>query len=238
MHPCVKLDRCSSSPLSSPRSGSSTRSTLPPSAPRCCSRSVRMRSATSRRSCSACSAPRRSAGLILVLGPGRALLAIASTPRPHIVHLVEVVAGVVVLVAAVVLWLKREGFARRLSTQSDRTRFSPLALGAVIIVAEFPTALPYFAALAAIVEARVSIPSQVLLVVVFNLCFCAPILILLGAVVAGGERGRAFARGGARSHSTLRRGHRSGAARIAGRGDPGGWPGRSARRLTAAGQCA
>jgi cytochrome c biogenesis protein CcdA len=134
------------------------------------------------------------AGLIIVLGPGRALLAIASTPRPHIVHLVEVVAGVVVLVAAVVLWLKREGFARRLSTHSDRTRFSPLALGAVIIVAELPTALPYFAALAAIVEARVSIPSQVLLVVVFNLCFCAPILILLGAVVAGGERGRAFAR--------------------------------------------
>ena len=32
-----------------------------------------------------------------------------------------------------------------------------------------------------------------LLVVVFNVCFCAPILILLGAVVAGGERGRAFA---------------------------------------------
>ena len=76
-------------------------------------------------------------GLILVLGPGRALLAIASTPRPHIVHLVEVVVGVMVLVAAVVLWLKREGFARRLSAQSDRTRFSPLALGAVIIVAEF-----------------------------------------------------------------------------------------------------
>ena len=80
---------------------------------------------------------------MLVLGPGRALLAIASTPRPHIVHLVEVVVGVVVLVAAVVLWLKREGFARRLSAHSDRTRFSPLALGAVIIVAEFPTALPY-----------------------------------------------------------------------------------------------
>ena len=81
-------------------------------------------------------------GLILVLGPGRALLAIASTPRPHIVHLVEVVVGVVVLVAAVVLWLKREGFARRLSAQSDRTRFSPLALGAVIIVAEFPDRTP------------------------------------------------------------------------------------------------
>ena len=102
-------------------------------------------------------------------------------------------AGVAVLVLAVVLWLKREGFARRLNAQSESTRFSPLALGAVIIVAEFPTALPYFAALAAIVEARVSIPSQVLLVVVFNVCFCLPIIVLLGAVVVGGERGRAFA---------------------------------------------
>jgi len=133
------------------------------------------------------------AGLILVLGPGRALLAIVSTPRPHIVHLVEVVAGAALLVASVVLWLKREGFARRLSAESKRTRFSPLALGAVIILAELPTAFPYFAALAAVVGARVSVPSQVLLVVVFNICFCAPILILLGAVVAGGERGRAFA---------------------------------------------
>jgi cytochrome c biogenesis protein CcdA len=132
-------------------------------------------------------------GLILVLGPGRALLAFVSTPRPHIVHLVEVVVGAAVLVASVALWLKRAGFARRLTAQSERTRFSPLALGAVIIVAEFPTAFPYFAALAAIVEARLSIPSQVLLVVVFNVCFCAPILILLAAVVAGGERGRAFA---------------------------------------------
>ena len=133
------------------------------------------------------------AGLILVLGPGRALLAIVSTPRPHIVHLVEVVAGAALLVASVVLWLKREGFPRRLSAESKRTRFSPLALGAVIILAELPTAFPYFAALAAVVGARVSVPSQVLLVVVFNICFCAPILILLGAVVAGGERGRAFA---------------------------------------------
>jgi cytochrome c biogenesis protein CcdA len=132
-------------------------------------------------------------GLILVLGPGRALLAIASTPRPHIEHLVEVVAGIAVVVLAVVLWLKREGFARRLNAHAESTRFSPLALGAVIIVAEFPTALPYFAALAAIVEARVSIPSQVLLVVVFNVCFCLPIIVLLGAVVVGGERGRSFA---------------------------------------------
>jgi hypothetical protein len=121
------------------------------------------------------------------------LLAIVSTPRPHIVHLVEVVVGAALLVASVALWVKREGFGRRLTAQAERTRFSPLALGAVIIVAEFPTAFPYFAALAAIVEARLSIPGQVLLVVVFNVCFCAPILILLAAVVAGGDRGRAFA---------------------------------------------
>jgi hypothetical protein len=131
-------------------------------------------------------------GLILVLGPGRALLAIASTPRPHVEHLAEVVVGIAVLVASVALWLNREGFARRLSAHPERMRFSPLALGAVIIVAEFPTAFPYFAALAAIVEARLPFPSQVLLVVLFNVCFCAPILILLGAVVVGGERGRVF----------------------------------------------
>jgi hypothetical protein len=95
----------------------------------------------------------------------------------------------------VALWSTRERFARRLSGDSGRTRFSPVALGAVIIVAEFPTAVRYFAALAAIVEARLPIASQVLLVVVFNVCFCTPILLLLGAVVAGGERGSSFTQG-------------------------------------------
>jgi Sap, sulfolipid-1-addressing protein len=134
-------------------------------------------------------------GFVLVLGPGRALLAIASTPRPHIVHWIELGVGAALVVAAAALWSKRERFARRLSGDSGPTRFSPLALGAVIIVAEFPTAVPYFAALAAIVEARLPIANQVLLVIVFNVCFCAPILLLLGAVVAGGERGRSFTQG-------------------------------------------
>lgn len=130
------------------------------------------------------------AGLVLVLGPGRALLAIAAKPRPHVVHLIEVAVGVVVLLVAGALWIRRERLAGGLA-ESLGDRFSPMALGAVIIVAELPTAFPYFAALAAIVESRQPIAAQVLLVVVFNLCFCAPILILLGAVIVGGERAQA-----------------------------------------------
>jgi len=132
-------------------------------------------------------------GLVLVFGPGRALLSVVSTPRPQIEHLVEVGVGAALVVLAIVLWFARERFARRLSFESGSTRFSPMALGAAIIAAEFPTAFPYFAALAAIVESRLPAVSQVVLVVVFNLCFCAPIIALLVLVVVGGERGRRLA---------------------------------------------
>jgi cytochrome c biogenesis protein CcdA len=133
-------------------------------------------------------------GLVLVFGPGRALLAVASTPRPHVVHLVEVAAGALLLAGAVVLLLARGALSRRFSADAKRARVSPLLLGAGIIVAEFPTAFPYFGALVAIIEGRRAALSEAALVIVFNLCFCAPLLVLLTVVVLGGDRDRAFTR--------------------------------------------
>ena len=60
---------------------------------------------------SASSPSRPLGGLVLVFGPGRALLAFVSHRAPHVVHLIEVAAGVLLLVAAAVLW--RDASARR-----------------------------------------------------------------------------------------------------------------------------
>src|SRR5204862_7112454 len=67
-------------------------------------------------------------GLLLVFGPGQALLAIVSHPRPRVVHAVEAGAGVVLLGVAVFLWLKRADVARRLAEQRVHRRRGALLL--------------------------------------------------------------------------------------------------------------
>ena len=128
-------------------------------------------------------------GLVLVFGPGRALLAIVSHPRPHIVHIVEAVAGVFLLGLAVFLWVKRGQLRARLSQQRAGTGGSALWIGAGIMATELPTALPYFAALIAITEGAHGVVAPLTLVLAYNIVFVAPLLALLALILVAGERG-------------------------------------------------
>lgn len=128
-------------------------------------------------------------GLVLVFGPGRALLAVVSHPRPHVVHLIEAAAGVLILIAAVVLWLVRARVARRLAEQRPRTGGSALVLGAGIMATELPTAFPYFGALVAVSEGAHSTSADIALVLAYNLVFIAPLLALLAILTVSGESG-------------------------------------------------
>jgi cytochrome c biogenesis protein CcdA len=132
-------------------------------------------------------------GLVLVFGPGQALLAIVSHPRPRIVHAVEAGAGLVLLAVAVFLWVKRADVARRLARQRVRRERGALLLGVAIMATELPTALPYFGTLVAIVEGAHSNLARLLLVGLYNIVFVAPLLVLLAVLAASGERGAAIA---------------------------------------------
>ena len=73
-------------------------------------------------------------------------------------------------------------------SNTDRLQRSSLVVGAGIAIVEFPTAIPYFAVIAAVVESGESIPTQIVLLVLFNVCFLLPLFLILGArVVAGGR---------------------------------------------------
>ena len=61
-------------------------------------------------------------------------------------------------------------------------------LGAGIILAELPTAFPYFAALAAIVGSSATLVGQLELVVLFNVAFVLPLLVILGVRTFAGPR--------------------------------------------------
>ena len=132
-------------------------------------------------------------GLVLVFGPGQALLAVVSHPRPRVQHLVEAAAGLLFLAAAVVLWLTRARFARRLAEQRPRLRGSALLLGAGIMATELPTAFPYFAALVAVTEGTRSTIASIGLVLAYNVVFVAPLLFVLAILTFGGEDGAAIA---------------------------------------------
>jgi cytochrome c biogenesis protein CcdA len=128
-------------------------------------------------------------GLALTFGPGQQLLTRITKPSPHTVHLIELAAGGAALPAAAFLWRARARFAARLAHSKEPSGRSALLLGAGIMAVELPTAIPYIAAIAAIVESGRSDMTQIVLVLLYNVAFVAPLLALLLVLELAGARG-------------------------------------------------
>lgn len=131
-------------------------------------------------------------GIVIALGPGQLLLSLVPHPGRHLSYVLEVVAGVAMLTAAAFLWGYRDRLGRReLSAEFTGDRGSSALLGATITAVELPTAFPYFAAIAAIVGSGYDIVRQVMLLVLFNICFIAPLLGIIATLeFAGPNAGR------------------------------------------------
>jgi cytochrome c biogenesis protein CcdA len=130
-------------------------------------------------------------GVLLALGPGKAVMDHVPHPGDHARHLIEIASGGLLVVVAVALWVKRATVAGHV-TNADRLHRSSLYLGAGIALVEFPTALPYFAVIAAVVDSGRGIPTQVVLLAIFNLCFVLPLLAIAGLRTLAGERAQAL----------------------------------------------
>jgi cytochrome c biogenesis protein CcdA len=128
------------------------------------------------------------AGIVLTIGPGRFLLSLVPHPRGTVRHVIELVAGVVLLVVAVALWLGRRSLARRELPMSGAGAGSALVAGASIAAVELPTAAPYFAVIAGIVASSANIPQQIGYVALYNVAFVLPLLAIVAVLIVGGER--------------------------------------------------
>ena len=134
-------------------------------------------------------------GLVIMLGPGQLLLSLVPKPDPTTKHIIELVAGAALIVIAVLLWSGRRGLGRRKPPVFSGDGRSGVMLGAGIAAVEFPTALPYFAAIAVIVGSDAAIPGQVVALLVYNAAFLAPIgAMLLTLVILGDAAKRPLAR--------------------------------------------
>ncbi len=136
-------------------------------------------------------------GVAIALGPGELVLALFPRPGRHLSYVLEIVAGVAMLTAAAFLWRYRDRLSQRQTNFEARMeRRSSLLLGATITAVELPTAFPYFAAIAAIVGSGLDIVRQVILLVLFNFCFIAPLLGIVATLTfAGANAERVLTKG-------------------------------------------
>lgn len=115
-------------------------------------------------------------GLAIALGPGQLLLSLVPHPDREDRYVLETVAGAALIVGAAFLWGYRHQLMRRKVPVPKSEGKSSAILGATITAVELPTAFPYFAAIAAIVGADLDAPRDLVLLLLFNLCFVLPLL--------------------------------------------------------------
>jgi cytochrome c biogenesis protein CcdA len=126
-------------------------------------------------------------GLVLVLGPGSFLVGLIPHPEETARHVIELVAGVALLVAAAALWLGRRRLVRRELPMQGGAGGSALAAGASIAVVELPTAVPYFAFAVAVIGSSATTPGKIALVGIYNVAFVAPLLLVALVLVIVGD---------------------------------------------------
>jgi cytochrome c biogenesis protein CcdA len=132
-------------------------------------------------------------GLVVVLGPGQLLLHLVPHPRKIVEYSLEVGVGAALIVGAILLWRYRSILAaRELFRAQEKQRRSSLLLGVGIMTVNLPVAFPYFAAIAAIVGSGRSLASQSACIILYSLCFVAPLLGIVGVLWLAPDRSEAL----------------------------------------------
>jgi cytochrome c biogenesis protein CcdA len=127
-------------------------------------------------------------GLVVLFALGRTLVARIAHPSAHTRHVLELSIGIVLLAAAAALWALRERLRARLGRPPSGGGRSSFFLGAGIMAIELPTAFPYFAAILATLGAVGGAAGQTVFIVLYNVVFVAPLLVLTAVVAATGHR--------------------------------------------------
>ena len=118
-------------------------------------------------------------GLVLVFGPGPALISTLHHVGRPVEHALEAAVGVLALGLALAAWRARDKTSDEPRARRIQTKSSAFALGAGIMAIELPTAFIYFGAISAILAAHRAAPVDVLLLATYNALFVAPLVMLI-----------------------------------------------------------
>ncbi len=127
-------------------------------------------------------------GAAIAVGAGQLIRPLLPHPHHHITSIIEIAVGSAMIAAAAMIWRHRTTLARRDPPDFDPQGKSSWVLGASITAVELPTAFPYFAAIAAIVGSDLGPVRDLVLLVLFNVCFVLPLLGILGVLTFAGDR--------------------------------------------------
>ena len=127
-------------------------------------------------------------GALVALGPGQLLLSLVPKPDAEDRHVIELIVGGAMLAVAALLWYHRERLAERSIPTPRANTNSSAILGATITAVELPTAFPYFAAIAAIVGSGLDPLRQLVLLVIFNVCFVLPLIGIAATLWLAGDQ--------------------------------------------------
>jgi len=131
-------------------------------------------------------------GLLIALGPGEIVLSLVPRPDHATTKVLEVMAGVALIIGGVLLWRYRKPLGHRRLPQVNTKGRAGWVLGASITAVELPTAFPYFGALTAVVGSGQNFGRQLLLVVIFNVCFILPLFAIWLLLQLGGDRATVY----------------------------------------------
>jgi cytochrome c biogenesis protein CcdA len=128
-------------------------------------------------------------GLALALGLGDLILSLVPKPGRTVKYALIACAGIVLIVGAAVVWIRREALVstQETSHQDEQHRAAAL-MGAGIAGIELLTAFPYFAAIAMIVGSGVSDVGKLSLLILYCVIYVLPLIVIAVVIAIMGER--------------------------------------------------
>jgi cytochrome c biogenesis protein CcdA len=127
-------------------------------------------------------------GAAIAVGAGQLVRSLLPHPRHHIPDIVEIAVGAALIAGAALLWRYRARLADRDPPDFDPHGRSSWVLGASITAVELPTAFPYFAAIAAIIGSGLGPARELVLMLLFNVCFILPLLAIVATLTFAPNR--------------------------------------------------
>lgn len=133
-------------------------------------------------------------GLLIAVGLGDVIVALLPKPSATVKWTVLTIVGVALVCGAGLLWHRRDSVASDPPSQREAAKTgtgsgSALLMGGGIAGLELLTAFPYFGAIALVLGASVSLPSKVLLLVLYNVIYALPLVAIVVVTAVLGERG-------------------------------------------------
>jgi cytochrome c biogenesis protein CcdA len=130
-------------------------------------------------------------GLAIALGLGDLIVSLVPKLSRTVKYDVIIAVGILVMCGAAVVWWRRDALASRPedSHREPAAGGSAALIGAGIAGVELLTAFPYFAAIAMVLGARVSVGGKLFLLVLYNLIYVLPLIAIVVVRATMGEKG-------------------------------------------------